>query len=177
MKKLLIIGIFAFAGLLSCTANEPSIPREKSSRAVAQDSVVYANLGESLYNVISSPSRVSMYYLKAKETINPDDIVIESPFVKDHVVVEKMSKTDIAILQYLLPFDGENYHNDQARVRSPYLPLIDFVFVKKKVEVHMLISLSDYSWTVVYDGKVQFNWNYSDKKQIARFCKQFINTK
>lgn len=158
-------------GLSSCIAKEPKVSKEP----VRVDSVVYQNLGKSLYDILSSPQKVSCYLLEAKEEIKKEDIVIEKPFVRDTLLVEKMSKNDVAILQYLLPMDRENYQNDTIKVRSPYIPYLEFLFTKKKSEAHVLVSLSDFTWTVIYDEKRQLHWNYADKKQIRRFCKQFLN--
>lgn len=172
-QKLFILILMSLVGLSSCIAKEPKASKE----VMIVDSVVYHNLGKSLYDILSTPQKVSCYFLKAKENITKEDFVIERPFVRDTILVEKLSKEDVAILQYLLPMDSENYQKDTVIVRSPYLPVIEFLFTKKKAEAHILVSLSDYSWTIVYDDKIQMNWNYADKKQIIRFCKQFLKEK
>jgi len=174
MKKIICIGLMALIGLSSCAARGPKPPRLSANKSLSIDSVVYKNLGRTLYDLLSSPQKVSCYILTAKENITPDDVVIEVPFVRNSLIIEKMSNEDVAVLQYLLPLDRENYQNDTVIVRSPYLPIIEFSFTKKKAEAHLLVSLSDGTWTLVYDDKIQQHWNYADKRQIVRFCKQFI---
>lgn len=173
-QKVFLICLVGLIGLSSCMAKEPKMSKADGGEAADVDSVVYKNLGKSLYELLSSPQRVSCYFLKAKENIKAEDIVIEKPFVRDTLLVGKISKEDIAILQYLLPMDRENYQNDSVIVKSPYLPVIEFLFTKKKAEAHVLVSLSDFTWTVVYDDKIQLHCNYADKKQIRRFCNKFL---
>lgn len=167
----------ALIGLSSCAARGPKATRQSASKPSGIDSAVYGNLGKTLYDLLSSPQKVSCYLLMGKEHITPDDVVVEAPFVRDTLLVDKMSNEDVAVLQYLLPFDSENYKNDTIIVRSPYLPMIEFSFIKKKAEAHLLVSLSDGTWTLVYDDKIQQHWNYADKRQIARFCKRFFKVK
>lgn len=174
-QKLLFFSLVSLFGLSSCFAKEPKAGRATAKGTENVDSVVYASLGKSLFEILSSPQKVSCYLLKAKEEIKEEDVVIEKPFVRDTLLVEKMSKDDVAILQYLLPMDKENYQNDTIKVRSPYIPYLEFLFTKKKSEAHVLVSLSDFTWTVIYDEKRQLHWNYADKRQICRFCKQFLN--
>jgi len=162
---------------MGCSAKEPQPVSKPAETLSAADSAVYHNLGRTLYELLSAPSKVTVYSVVGKEKIEEGDIVLESPFVRKAVLAEKMSKEDVAILQYLLPFDSENYKNDTIIVRSPYLPAIEFCFSKKKQEAHLLVSVSDGSWTLVYDDKIQQHWNYADKRQIARFCKRFFNVK
>ena len=63
---------------------------------------------------------------------------------------------------------------DSVVVRSPYMPQLEFEFSKKKQVAHVLLSTSDFSWTVVYDGKKQFNYNYKDNGTIERFCEMIM---
>lgn len=172
--RLSVLSFFAVLLPMGCSAKEPQ-PVSKSVRTVpAADSAVYHCLGKTLYELLSSPQKVSVYTVVGKETIAESDVVLEPPFVRKALVTEKMSKEDVAILQYLLPFDAENYKNDTILVRSPYLPTIEFCFTKKKQEAHLLVSLSDGTWTLVYDDKIQQHWNYADKRQVSRFCKRFF---
>lgn len=172
-----MLSFFAVLLPMGCTAKEPQPVSKTSEPVSATDSVVYHNLGKTLYELLSAPSKVTVYSVEGKEKIENGDVVVEAPFVRKNVLVEKLGKEDVAILQYLLPFDSENYKNDTVIVRSPYLPAIEFCFTKKKQEAHLLVSLSDGSWTLVYDDKIQQHWNYADKRQIVRFCKRFFKVR
>ena len=92
-----------------------------------------------------------------------------------HSLIAKLTSNQITLLQFNLLSDEENYKEDSIKVKSPYVPCIEICFEKKKQQpVHVIISFSDYSWTVVYDDKRQFNWNYADKRQIERLCKMIM---
>lgn len=175
MSFVLLLSVFLLP--LSCMAKEPNTVKTSVEALSASDSLVYQELGKTLYELLSSPSNISVYSVIGKENIEKSDFVLETPFVRKDILVKKMDKGDVAILQYLLPFDRENYKNDTVIVRSPYLPTIEFCFSKKKQEAHLLVSLSDGSWTIVYDDKIPQHWNYADKRQIVRFCKRFLDGK
>lgn len=166
---------FSFA---SCSAN--NAPKQQAKKTtvrdidIAPDSAAYACLGKTLADVLFSPKKVKCYHVVAKDNVDKDkDIEIHSHFVRDTLIAELDTKL-VGILQHELLSYGENYKKDSIRVRSPYAPQIVFVFEKKKSVAYVLVSLSDFSWSVVFDDKLQFNWNYEDKKAIRRFCEMFI---
>lgn len=138
------------------------------------DSSAYANLGKTMTDVLFSPKKVKCYHISYKEKVDKNmDFEIQSHFVRDTLITVLDEKLT-GIIQYELLSNGLNYRKDSVRVRSPYNPELEFVFEKKKTCVHVLISPSDYSWSVIYDDKLQFNWNYDDKKSIKRFCDLFL---
>ena len=86
-----------------------------------------------------------------------------------------MDDGQISILQFNLLSDDANYHQDSLKVRSPYVPYIEFCFEKKRQQpVHIIVSLSDFSWTILYDDKRQGNWNYADKRLMKRYCRMIL---
>lgn len=141
---------------------------------ILPDSVVYYTLGKSMSEVLFSPSKVTCYTIKGKPTLTEEDYEVEPHFVRDSLV-GKLNASEIAVLQFNLLSDKENYKEDSIKVRSPYVPCVEFCFEKKKQEaVHVVISLSDFSWTLIYDDKRQGNWNYEDKRLMERYCKKII---
>lgn len=99
---------------------------------------------------------------------------MEPHYVRDSLIA-KLSVSQINMLQFNLLSDEENYKEDSIKVRSPYVPCIEFCFEKKKKNpVHVIVSLSDFSWTIVYDDKKQGNWNYADKRLMERYCKMIL---
>lgn len=138
------------------------------------DSLIISHLSKSVAEIVSMPDRVICYTIANKDSILPSDIVLQTQFVKDSAI-SVLTKKEINILQYLLVEDIESYKNDSTIIRSPYLPEIGFDFIKKNSTVHVLISLVDYSWTVIYDEKEFLHFNFANKEIFTKFCKQLLN--
>lgn len=135
---------------------------------VAPDSSVYQILGRSLSDVLFNPKKVTVYHLKGKETVAAKDFEVEPHYVRDSLVC-CLSRPVWTILQYNVLANASNYQNDSIPVRSPYVPEYEIVFTKGKNVAHVVVSLSDFSWSVVYDDKKQFNFNYADKPSMQRW--------
>ena len=158
------------ASFASCNGIKEKV--EKYS--IQPDSAVYYTLGKTMSDVVFSPSKVTCYTLKGKATVEKEDFEVEPHYVRDSLIA-KLNASQIALLQFNLFADVENYKEDSLKVRSPYVPCIEFCFEKKKQQpVHVIMSLSDFSWTVVFDDKRQFNWNYEDKRLMERYCKMIL---
>ena len=174
MKKLFLIFMMTLTviGMTSCSAK--TTRGTLTTSLFAPDSVVYKSLGKSLSEILFSPSKVKVYSLKGVENVGESDVEIEDHFVRDNLIAT-MDANQVALLQYLLLTNEENYKNDSTQIRAPYLPQLEFEFTKKKGQVaHVVISVNDRTWTVIYDDKVQFNWNYANKRIVTRFCNYFI---
>lgn len=174
MKKLFLILMMTLTvtGMTSCSAKTPK--GGQSDPMFSPDSTVYKSLGKSLSEILFSPKTVKVYSLKGVENVGKNDIEIEDHFVRDTLVATLDAK-QIALFQYLLLANEENYKNDSVQIRAPYLPQLEFEFTRKKEQTaHVVVSVNDRTWTVVYDDKVQFNWNYANKSLVARFCNYFI---
>ena len=148
---------------------------EKTAKYDIQpDSAVYATLGKTMSEVLFNPTKVTCYTIKGKATVAKNDYELEPHYVRDSLVA-KLNANQISILQFILLADIENYKEDSLKVRSPYVPYVEFCFEKKKQQpVHVIISLSDFSWTVVFDDKRQFNWNYENKRLMECYCKMIL---
>lgn len=137
------------------------------------DSLISSQLGETLTDILLNPTTITLYRVKGKEVIGKDDYVLEPHYVRDTLI--GVLSTDFAsVLEFILITDESNYSTDTVMVKSPYMPQLEFEFAKKKQVAHILLSTSDFSWTVVYDGKKQFNHNYTDNGSIERLCKMIM---
>lgn len=170
VRLLLIMVLVCSTSMSSCSA-----ANEKTTKyAIQPDSSVYYTLGKSMSDILFSPTKVLCYTIQGKATISKEDYELEPHYVRDSLIA-KLNANQIYLLQFNLLADEKNYKEDSMKVRSPYVPCLEFCFEKKKMEpVHVIISLSDFSWTIVYDDKRQFNWNYEDKRLIERFCKLIL---
>lgn len=174
MKKLFLILMMTLTviGMTSCSAKTPK--GGQTDPMFGPDSAVCKSLGKSLTEILFSPAKVKVYSLKGVESVGTNDIEIEDHFVRDTLITTLDTK-QIALLQYLLLANEENYKNNNVQIRSPYIPSLEFEFMKKKAQTaHVLISLQDKTWTIIYDGKVQCNWNYTNKELIKRFSNYFV---
>lgn len=141
---------------------------------IQPDSSVYYSFGKTMSDILFSPSKVTCYTIKGKSTIDKEDYELEPHYVRDSLIA-KLNASQIMLLQFNLLSDQENYKKDSIQVRSPYVPCVEFCFeMKKQQPVHVIISLSNFSWTLVYDDKRQGNWNYADKRLMERFCKMIL---
>lgn len=148
--------------------------RKAVNDAIRPDSAVYYTLGKTMSEILFNPTKVTCYTIQGKSAVAKDDFELEPHYVRDSLIT-KLNIGQFNILQFNLLSDAENYKEDSIKVRSPYVPCIEFCFEKKKMEpVHVLISLSDFSWTIIYDDKRQGNWNYAEKRLMERYCKMLL---
>lgn len=139
------------------------------------DSVAYKALGRHLTDILINAKTIKVYSLVPKEQLNPDDYEVDAHFVRDSLL-GTLTKEQVIVLDYNLISNGANYTKDTALiVMSPYYPVIEFEFTKKKEVAHIIVSLSDYTWAVKYDDKIQFKYNYASGTFIKRFCDYFLN--
>lgn len=139
------------------------------------DDVAYKALGRHLTDILINAKTIKVYSLVPKEQLNPDDYEVDAHFVRDSLL-GTLTKEQAIVLDYNLISNGANYTKDTSLiVMSPYYPVIEFEFTKKKEVAHIIVSLSDYTWAVKYDDKIQFKYNYASGTFIKRFCDYFLN--
>lgn len=167
MKVLFLVSILSsVTAFASCdNANEKTM-----KYSIQPDSAVYYTLGRTVSDILLSPNKVTCYTIKGKSSVAKEDYELEPHYVRDSLVA-KLTSSQISILQFELLADEANYAQDSIRVRSPYVPCVEFCFEKKKLVAHIIVSLSDFSWTLLYDDKRQGNWNYADKRFMERYCR------
>lgn len=170
-KKLLLLAIL-FPSML-CMASGEEYSKKTPSRSIQPDSTVYAMLGETISDVLFNPNRVTCYIIKGKGDVEPGDFQVEPHWVRDSLI-GRLSPQMVGVLQFALVANRENYKNDTLRIKAPYFPIVEFEFQKKKNIVHVLISTSDHTWTIVYDGERHIHFNYHDCELIERFCNLFV---
>ncbi len=128
------------------------------------DSATYNLLGKNLSTILFSPNSVKCYSVEWQDTITSYQL---EPYFSQDSLIAKLSKEQIAVLQYSLLDDTNNFVNDTIVVMAPYTPKIDFQFTKKDQVAHILVSPNNFSWTIIYDDKKQFTYNYHNPS----FCK------
>lgn len=169
--------LFISASIMSCSAFPFGKTKVKlGADIIVPDSLVCAQLGASVTETLFSPTSVTCYLLKGKSEVLESDVQIEPHFVRD-TLIGTLEPELYSILQYMLIADPVNYNQDSVMVKSPYMPRVEFEFAKKKTVVHVVVSLSDFSWSVIFDNKKQFNYNYADKAFMARYCTMFLPVK
>ena len=154
---------------------KPKAEKPVCNEWIHPDNVAYKALGRHLTDILINAKTIKVYSLAPKEQLNPDDYEVDAHFVRDSLL-GILTKEQAIVLDYNLISNGANYAKDTSLiVMSPYYPVIEFEFTKKKEVAHVIVSLSDYTWAVKYDDKIQFKYNYASGTFIKRFCDYFLN--
>lgn len=172
VKKNLLLLVLMFSGAI-CMASCGDLGRKSPIKGIQLDSSVCAMLGRTMSDVLFNPGSVTCYTLKGKTEVARSDFQVEPHWVRDSLV-GKLSPQLYGILQFALVANSENYTNDSIRIKAPYIPILEFEFQKKKTVVHVLVSTSDHTWTIMYNDKRQIHFNYHDCELIDRFCEMFL---
>lgn len=175
-KNYLFFVLFSVLTISCFAAKEQKIKKESKPAvyAIQPDSNTYTILGKTMTDILFSPSKVTCYAVKGKAQVDKTDFELEPHYVRDSLIA-KLTPSQVALFQFLVLSDKSNYSQDSIKVRSPYVPHLELCFEKKKQQVHVLISQSDFSWTICYDDKKQGNWNYAEKRLVRRFCNMISN--
>ena len=175
-KNYLFFVLFSVLTISCFAAKEQKMKKESKPAvyAIQPDSNTYTILGKTMTDILFSPSKVTCYAVKGKAQVDKTDFELEPHYVRDSLIA-KLTPSQVALFQFLLLSDKSNYSQDSIKVRSPYVPHLELCFEKKKQQVHVLISQSDFSWTICYDDKKQGNWNYAEKRLVRRFCNMISN--
>lgn len=175
-KNYLFFVLFSVLTISCFAAKEQKMKKESKPAvyAIQPDSNTYTILGKTMTDILFSPSKVTCYAVKGKAQVDKADFELEPHYVRDSLIA-KLTPSQVALFQFLVLSDKSNYSQDSIKVRSPYVPHLELCFEKKKQQVHVLISQSDFSWTICYDDKKQGNWNYAEKRLVRRFCNMISN--
>ena len=175
-KNYLFFVLFSVLTISCFAAKEQKMKKESKPAvyAIQPDSNTYTILGKTMTDILFSPSKVTCYAVKGKAQVDKTDFELEPHYVRDSLIA-KLTPSQVALFQFWVLSDKSSYSQDSIKVRSPYVPHLELCFEKKKQQVHVLISQSDFSWTICYDDKKQGNWNYAEKRLVRRFCNMISN--
>lgn len=185
MRKFLTVFIFTFLPLLAFASCAPEDNKKDTTETkikmdeetwLTPDSASYAKLGEKLAKILFSPTKVKCYRLLFNDSITADDIQVERNIVRGPLV-ETLNRKQIALMQFALMKPAESYLMDSVAVRAPYDPVLEFVFSRRNEKAQVIVSPNNLTWTVIYDNKRQFNYNFANKETLIRFFNYFINKK
>ena len=174
MRKSILLLVMLLPGVF-CMASCGDFGKKPEIGLVQPDSAVYAMLGKTMSEVLFNPGSVTCYTLKGKVEVDPSEFQVEPHWVRDSLI-GKLSPETYGILQFVLVSNNENYKNDTLCIKAPYIPVLEFEFKQKKNVVHVLISTSDRTWTIMYDEKRQIHFNYHDCDVIERFCRMVLES-
>ena len=174
MRKSILLLVMLLPGVF-CMASCGEWGKKSPKNLIQPDSVVYSMLGKTMSEVLFDPTSVTCYTLKGKTVVDPSDYQVEPHWVRDSLV-GNLSPEMYGVLQFVLIVNSENYKDDTLRIKAPYVPILEFEFKQKKNVVHVLVSTSDQTWTIMYDDKQQIHFNYHDYELIDRFCEMFQKT-
>lgn len=148
------------AGCMAKGKGSDSKPKAKPICAewLMPDSTVYQRLGRNLASVLFAPQSVKCYAIEYQDSVAPVQL---EPYFAQGKLIAKLNREQTAILQYALLGDSLNYKRNDIAVTAPYVPALDFEFSRKGQVAHVVISLNDFTWSVLYDDKKQFNFNFN----------------
>lgn len=174
-KFVLVLSFMAGMCLYACAGGhaEKNASKPVCEEWLQPDSVAYNKLGKRLAKLLFAPKTVRCYHLIGKEKVEEGDMEIEKNFVRD-TLLATLKSNEVSVLQYALLKPAKSYCKDSMAVMSPYMPILEFEFTNKKEKAHVVISLSDMTWTVFYDDKRQFNFNYSNAELLSQFCMYYV---
>ena len=174
MKNRIIILLVSFLVLYpSCIGKgkEPKKTMSSSKLWCCPDDTITNHLGNTLTEILFNPQKVICYAVEREDSISSDQL--EPNFSRGEQIC-KLSKEEIAIIQFSLLSNQENYVNDTLLVMCPYIPKLDFEFTGRKgKKANLLISPSDFSWSILFDGKKQFRFN-THSIDMKRLCNFYI---
>ena len=161
-KILVVIMIFSIVLLNSCSSKAEKLT------VISPDSLITKIVGDTVADVLFSPKSVTLYLSKNRKKQNDKEVETAPGFVRD-TLVAKLNPSDIAVMQFVLLSDTINYKKDKEQIKSPYVPLYEFVFVKKKETVQVLISFSDNYWEIKRGNKTVCKYNFANRELLSRF--------
>lgn len=189
MKK---INLFLFAlgvtlcvncSFASCTPQDNPFKGKKTTHKLVcndwmmPDSIAMSNLGVTVADILLNSTKVKVYALSPKQKITPDDIEVQPHYVID-TLLATLTSAQATALRYSLIGCGANYFNDTTNIpRVPFLPSIAYEFSSKRGTAYLFVSLTNYTWGIVYEGKTLFVYNYADGLFVNRFCEYFLSKK
>ena len=165
MKKVFIIkAIMMFAVFINVFACNGQTKPSVTSNAMEQ------YFGETVANIIASPSKVRAYILTMNEPTE------KSQTIGGFVIEKKLGnvkEANYSILQFLLQ-DNANYLPDSAGVRKCFFePYLAFEFVKGKETAYVLLAFNCECWGVIYKNK-STERPHICQRQLLRFAQDLL---
>lgn len=180
MKKfvnfILMMAAVSFTSLAACTVPNDTVPSKKKEAWLRPDSLAYNQLGRNLSTILFSSTKVECFSLDYKEKLEESDVEVEQCFVRGESL-GFLNAEQLAVLRYILIAPKESYQKDSIRVRAPYAPAMEFVFHHKKMkqDAQIVLSPNDFTWTLFYDDKRQFHFNFTNKEAVVRFYQSLLD--
>jgi hypothetical protein len=141
-------------------------PSKANRQMIRPDSTVVSIWGDSICDILFSPTKVNGYIVKVMETASPKTETVGGFAVEKKL--GRIEKADYAILQFLLQ-DSLSYRNDGGMSKCPFHPYLAFEFIRKKEKVVLLLAFNCRGWGVVYNDKLQTT-EYVCENQLLRFA-------
>lgn len=169
--KMLALAVVLLSAITSCSGKDNKVSKNLYPEWILPDSAAYDILGKTLTNILFAPKYVKCYAIEWQDSVNGSQI---EPHFMSGQLIKKLSKEEVAVIQYSLLSNSNNYVSDSIVVMSPYVPCLNFEFTgKKKEKANIVVSLSDFTWTIIFDDKKQFNFNYHSQ-DFERLCKYYL---
>jgi hypothetical protein len=166
----IFLNIFNLSLMFVVIAQTSCSGQSIKNRVIKPDNTVVSLWGNTICNIIFSPTKVNCYTLRPLEKPDGKTKTVGN-FVVDKTI-GKIAKWDYSILQFILQ-DGLNYRNDSIRNKCPFTPYLAFEFINKKESVTVLLSFNCEDWGVVYKGNLR-QAGYDCTRQMLQFAKYIL---
>lgn len=165
LNLLLILVVYSQT---ACNAQSSKI----GSKSFSPDESVSKLWGDTVCNILFSPSKVNCYTLKVQDKNDEVKKRITNEFSLDKNV-GTLEKNYYPILQFLLQ-DSINYQFEPTAINKCFFePYLAFEFVKGKEKAYVLIAYNCECWGVVYKDKLTVS-PYLCHRELLRFAKGIL---
>lgn len=171
-----MLSVIAFSVIMAGCANTKICTISDNSKWMCNDSVIEMKLGKEINRALFMPDITKCYHIIYEDSASvKNKVSVVDSYVRDSLLAS-LNVSQVSVLQFLLLSNPENYATDSINVQSPYLPSLEFEFVKEDTTVvSVVVSTLDHSWQIVKNGKQLMTYNFVDTKNVERFCKYFLD--
>lgn len=166
MIMLVIMGLLT-ACSESSVAQKSNVVLTKEKHFIQPDSLVVQCLGESVCNVLFSPSKVVCYQVEPTFGGGSDStkVFLEARRMK----IAQIDQSKYTILQFLIA-DSTNYDFSLEEPKCFFSPYFVFTFSNRKESVTVYMSFNCKKWAFENNGEVKM-FKYNCQGSLLRFCK------
>lgn len=166
------IAIFVAVGLLTACSESSIAQKSKviitnEKHFIQPDSLVVQWLGESVCNVLFSPSRVVCY--QVEPTFGGEENSKDAFLKAKRMKIAQIGQPKYAILQFLIA-DSTNYDFSPEEPKCHFTPYYAFTFSRRKESVTVFISFNCKKWAVESNGEVK-TFKYNCQGDLLRLCR------
>ena len=159
-----LLFVFAVCSQTACNAQSTKI----GGKGFSPDESVSKLWGDTVCNILFSPSKVNCYTLKVQDKNDERKNRLTDDFSLDKNV-GMLEKSYYPVLQFLLQ-DSLNYQFEPTAINKCFFePYLAYEFVKGKEKAYLLIAFNCECWGVLHNDKLIVR-PYQCHRELLRFA-------